>query len=160
MDVVGAAAFLWDDVVDGEVSVGEHGEATVAAAFLLSEEGAFVLVGVVWGDVAEVGAVGDVGAVCALVEESEFVVEACFDEVGGSGGDVDADPLAAEVFCGDAGGGASAEWVEDEVVFVGGGGDDAFEEFEGFLGWVFGLFLGLRIHGRDVNQDVGNCFSQ
>ena len=36
---------------------------------------------------------------------------------------------------GDAGGGATAEGIEDDVIGVGGSGDDALEEGEGFSGW-------------------------
>jgi hypothetical protein len=41
-------------------------------------------------------------------------------------GDVDADPLPPELLRGVNGSAAAAEGVEDDVAFVGGGGDDAF----------------------------------
>ena len=61
VEVVGAAFGLEDDVVDGEVLEGEGDAATVAEALLLAEGG--VLVGLVVGELADIGALGDVFAV-------------------------------------------------------------------------------------------------
>src|SRR2546425_9483614 len=50
------------------------------------------------------------------------------------GGEFAAESVAAETKCREQRGAAAGEGVEDEVVFVGGGEEDAFEEGEGFLG--------------------------
>ncbi len=46
------------------------------------------------------------------------------------------DPLAAQLLRHRGGGAGAAEEVGDEIAFVGGGFDDAFEQGFGFLGWV------------------------
>ena len=73
----------------------------------------------------DVGAGGDV----AVVEQAAHgLLEAHFDQLDGLGGYVDTDPLAAQIVGGDAGGGAAAEGVEDDVALVAAGLDDALEQ--------------------------------
>ena len=62
-------------MVDGEVLEGKRLAAAIAEALLLAEEMMLVLSGVVGREIAEVGALRDVGAVDAVVEESQFVLE-------------------------------------------------------------------------------------
>ncbi len=54
--------------------------------------------------------------------------------------------MAAEVECGEERGAAAGEGVEDEVAFVGGGEEDAFEKSDGLLRGVLAEFFlpGLR----------------
>ena len=93
----------------------------MAFALRLAEEG--VLLGLVVGDGPQVGAQRDVGAVGDDEgKQAELVAEAVVDLDQGVGGDVDAGPLTARLFRGDAGGGAAAEGVKDHVVLVSGSG--------------------------------------
>ena len=61
-------------MIDGEVAVGEGGQAAVALAFLLPEEVAAVGVDIRGRNIAEVGALRNVGAVRAFVEEAELLL--------------------------------------------------------------------------------------
>ena len=61
--------------------------------------------------------------------------------------EIDADDLARKAKGGDGGGAGAEERVEDEVTFVGGGEEDAFEESDGFLRGVFTKNL-LFFRGR------------
>ena len=64
-----------DDVVDGEVAEGEHYFAASAKAFLFAEQG--VLVGLVAGQLAQVGAAGNVVAVYGLeAEQAQLFLQA------------------------------------------------------------------------------------
>src|SRR5260370_23742074 len=57
------------------------------------------------------------------------------------GGEFAAEGVAAEAECREESGAAAGEGVEDEVAFVGGGEEDAFEEGDGFLGGVLAEFF-------------------
>ena len=112
-EVVGAAVGAGDDVVDLQDAEGELAAAAVAAAFLLAEEDVFVLA--VGDGRVDVGATGNVGAGGdqAVVEElAHGLLQAHVDQFDGFGRDVDANPAAAQVFGGHAGGGAAAEGVQ------------------------------------------------
>ena len=61
--------------------------------------------------------------------------------VDGEAPQVAGDPAAVQLLGHGRGGAAAAEAVEDEVVFVGGGSNDAFEEGFGFLGGVAESFI-------------------
>ena len=52
--------------------------------------------------------------------------------VDGIGGDVDAGPAAAQLFCGYAGGGAAAEGIQDYIALVAAGLHDALHKANGF----------------------------
>ena len=56
-------------------------------------------------------------------------------------GDVNAGPPAAQFLGGDEGGGATAEGVQDYVVLVAAGFDDALEEGKRLLGGIAETFL-------------------
>src|SRR5260370_20287589 len=57
------------------------------------------------------------------------------------GGEFAAEGVATEAKRGERGGAAAGERIEDEVAFVGGGEEDAFEEGDGFLGGVLAEFF-------------------
>ncbi len=56
-------------------------------------------------------------------------------------GNVDADPLPVQLLRRMNGRAAPAERIEDDIAGVGGSGDDAFEECDGFLGGVAEAFF-------------------
>jgi len=95
----------------------------------------------------------------------------------------DTDEVAMQSNAGDGGCSAAKEWVEDEVAGVCRGEDAAFDQGNGFLGWVFAecfffisgsahcphafhLFAGDGFHGTVVENVFGffvfggpqNCF--
>ena len=114
--MVGAAATAGDYVVNLEYPEGEFGPAAVAAALLSSEQNVLVLAVVDGGvNVRAAGDVGSGGYKLGVEEVAHEFLEAYVDEFDGLWGDVYADPLASELFGGDAGGGASAERVEYDV---------------------------------------------
>ena len=142
--MVGAAARAGNAVVDLEQLEREVALAAVAEALLLSEQDVLVLA--VGNGRLDVGAARDViaGGDVAVVEQAAHgLLETHVDQLDGLGGDVDADPLAAQPVGGDAGGGAAAEGVEDDVALLAAGLDDSFEEGQGFLGWVADALLSL-----------------
>ena len=71
----------------------------------------------------------------------ESIVEPRFDQPDGQMSDVDADPLPIHLLRRVNGGAAAAKLVEDNVAFVGGGGEDAFHECDRFLGGVAKAFF-------------------
>ena len=126
--MVSAAPRLRDDVIDLEDSERELRPAAVADALLLAEQDVLVLA--VGNGRLDVRAARDVcaGGDVAVVEQATHgLLEAHVDQLDGLRGDVDADPFAAQLVGGDAGGGAAAEGVEDYVALVAAGLDDAFE---------------------------------
>ena len=66
----------------------------------------------------------------------EHVGQALAHQADGQVGDVDPDPLAAQLLGGGNGSPAAAEGVEHHVAGVGAGLDDAFQEGEGLLGRI------------------------
>lgn len=70
------------------------------------------------------------------------VAQALGHDAAGGGGDVDADPLSAEVLGGDEGRAAAAEGVKDDVVGVGAEVENSFEEGERLLRWIAEGFVG------------------
>jgi len=56
--------------------------------------------------------------------------------VDGKAAQITGDPAAAQLFGHGSGGAGATEAIEDEITFVGGGADDAFQEGFGFLGRV------------------------
>ena len=75
--------------------------------------------------------------------------EAAEGEIDGVDVEFAAVGLATEAQRGDEGCAATEEWVEDEVAFVGGGEEDAFEEGDGLLGGVFAVALFGFVRGED-----------
>jgi hypothetical protein len=86
----------------------------------------------------------------------EGIAQAFFDQPDGQMGDVDADPLAAQLLGGVDGGAAAAERVEHHVAGVGRGGEDAFEQGDGFLGGVAEAFLGFGGKRPNVGPGVAH----
>ena len=126
--MVSAAPRLRDDVIDLEDSEQELRPAAVAEALLLAEEDVLVLA--VGNGRLDVRAARDVGAggdVAVMKQTAHGLLEARVDQLDGFRGDVYADPLAAQLVGGDAGGGAATEGVEDYVALVAAGLDDAFQ---------------------------------
>lgn len=74
--------------------------------------------------------------------ESE-VVEALEGDGDVGGINFDGAAVAFGVVACDEGGSAAAEWVEDDVMSAAGVLDGALDEFDGFHGGVFWVFLGL-----------------
>ena len=60
-------------------------------------------------------------------------------------GDVDADPLPAELLRGMDGGAAAAEGIEHDIALVRRGGDDPLEQGERLLGRIAEAFLGCGL---------------
>lgn len=87
------------------------------------------------------------------------VAEALGHDAASGGGNVDADPLAVEVLGGDKSGAAAAEGVEDDVVGVAAGFNDAVEEGEGFLGWVAEALGGVGRKWRDIGPNSSHRHS-
>ena len=75
----------------------------------------------------------------------EGVAQPAPDQVDGDMGNVDADPPPVEFFGGMDGGAAAAERVEHQVAGVGGGGNDALQQGDGFLGGVTEFLLGTNL---------------
>ena len=69
------------------------------------------------------------------------VLKAALDEMVWEMRDIDADPAAVQFLRGMDGGAAAAKRIENEIAFVRGGGDDAFEQGERLLGGVAEAFL-------------------
>ena len=116
-------------MVDLEQLEREVALAAVAEALLLAEEDVLVLA--VGNGRLDVRAPGDVraGSDVAVVEQAAHgLLEAHVDQLDGLRGYVYTDPLAAQIVGGDAGGGAAAEGVEDDVALVAAGLDDALEQ--------------------------------
>ena len=86
----------------------------------------------------------------------EGVAQPAPDQVDGDMGNVDADPPPVEFFGGMDGGAAAAKRVEHQVAGVGGGGNDALQQGDGFLGGVAEAFLGRLIDAVDVNPDIAH----
>ena len=127
--MVSASPRLRYDVIDLEDSERELRPAAVAEALLLAEQDVLVLaVGNGSLDVRAPGDVGTGGEVAVVEQAAHGLLEAHVDQLDGFRGYVDADPLAAQLVGGDAGGGAAAEGVENDVALVAAGLDDAFEE--------------------------------
>ncbi len=76
--------------------------------------------------------------------------QAPLDEMNGEMGDVDTDPTAVQFLRGMDRGAAAAERVKDEITFVGGSGDDPFEQREGFLGGIAEAFRVTRAEPAHV----------
>ena len=153
--MVSAAPRLRDDVIDLEDSERELRPAAVAEALLLAEQDVLVLA--VGNEGVYVRAPGNVraGGDVAVVEQAAHgLLEAHVDQLDGFRGYVDAYPLAAQLVGGDAGGGAAAEGVENDVALIAAGLDDAFEQGQGFLGWVADTFVSLRVNRRNVDPYV------
>ncbi|MDE0670594.1 MAG: hypothetical protein OXH72_02455 [Caldilineaceae bacterium] len=106
--------------------------ASRAVALLLTVERLFV--SVVWRQLAEVRAFGNVGMVRAAIEQPKL---------GRLLADVDADPLTTKLFGRNAGCRAAAEGIRHHVAFVGNSLDDVVEQRKGFLGRVASAFLGI-----------------
>lgn len=64
----------------------------------------------------------------------EGITKAGLDQSNREMGDIDADPLPAELLGSLDGRAAAAEGIEDDVAFVAAGFDDAFKQGDGFLG--------------------------
>jgi hypothetical protein len=79
------------------------------------------------------------------LESGKGVFQTPLDEMNGEMGDVDADLAAGEFLRGMDGRAAAAKGIENEIAFVGGCGDNAFEQGAGFLGRIAEAFLRLRI---------------
>ena len=127
--MVGAAPGLGDSVVNLVQLEWEVSPAPGAQPFLLTEQDVLVLaVGNGSLDVCASGDVGAGGDVAVVEQAAHGLLEAHVDQLDGFRGYVDADPLAAQLVGGDAGGGAAAEGVENDVALVAAGLDDAFEE--------------------------------
>ena len=127
--MVRAAARPGHSVVNLEQLEREIAFAAVAQPLLLAEQDMLVLAvgnGRLDGSTPrDVRAGGDV----AVMEQAAHgLLEAHVDQFDGFRGNVYAEPLAAKLVGGDAGGGAAAEGVEYHVALVAAGLDDALEE--------------------------------
>ena len=126
--MVRAAPRLRDEVIDLEDSERELRPAAVAQPLLLAEENVLVLaVGNRRLDVRAAQDVGAGGDVAVVEQAAHGLLKAHVDQLDGLRGYVYTDPLAAQIVGGDAGGGAAAEGVEDDVALVAAGLDDALE---------------------------------
>ena len=153
--------------VEGGEALGLFG--AVGAQDQVEEGGFLFLQLLLLFGLAQVGVDADVvlALVLAQVEDFEGAVVLAFglqlplhaDQplAGGVDGElaqVGDDPLAAQFFGHGGRGAGAAEEVGDEVAFVGGGFDDAFEQGFGFLGGVVESSLRLELIGADIVPDV------
>lgn len=112
------------------------------------------LVGVRLG---ELGGVFDRGGLADDVEvrvRLEGFDQAALHDGDRDVGDVDADPLPAELLRGDHGGAAAAEGVEHHVAGVGGRLDDALEEGGWFLGGITETLGGLGTYWLNIIPNI------
>ena len=86
--------------------------------------------------------------------DRNFADQARLHEIDGLSREVDSDPPPPELFCSDAGRGASAERVQHHVAFVTRRPDDAFQQRERLLRRVARSFPVLRRQGRNVGDNV------
>ena len=129
LDIVLATDALGNDVVDLEDTEWELAAASVAPTLLLAEQDVLVLA--VRHRRVDVSAPGYVGAGRnePVVEQvTHGLLQAHVDQLDGLGRDVDADPAPVQVLGSDAGGGATAERVQHDVVFVRRRLDDPIQE--------------------------------
>jgi hypothetical protein len=82
------------------------------------------------------------------------VAQPILDERGGQLGDVDADPLAAQLLGGVNRRAAAAEWVKDEIAGIAAGAEDALKKDDGFLCGVAEAFRSRRGKGRNVRPNI------
>ena len=80
----------------------------------------------------------------------ESLAHALFNQANGKMGDINADPLPPQLLRGVNGSTAASEGIEHHMAFIGGGGDNAFEQRKGFLGGVAEAFLGLGVQGSNI----------
>ena len=109
----------------------------------------------VMGDRPQVGAPGKIGAVDdAEGKQAQFVPQAIPHLHQGVGRDVNAGPLAAQLFGGDAGGGAAAEGIQYQIAGIAGGVDNPFQQGQRLLRGIVSVFLGVELHRGNVGKDV------
>lgn len=100
----------------------------------------------------------DVGGRATHVEgdAGEGVLQAPLDQAHRQVRDVDADPAAVQLLRRMHRGATAAEGVEHDIAFVAAGGDDAFEQGDGFLGGVAEAFVAGRVDLVDVISNVAH----
>src|SRR5580704_3482285 len=77
------------------------------------------------------------------LESGKGVFQTPLNQVNGEMSDIDADPATVQLLRGVDGGAAAAERIENQIAFVGGGGNDAFKQREGLLGRVAEVLMSL-----------------
>ena len=78
------------------------------------------------------------------LDSGKRVFQTPLDKMNSEMRNVDADPATVQFLRGMDGGAAAAKGIENEIAFVGGGGDDAFEQRERFLGGIAEVFASRR----------------
>ena len=87
------------------------------------------------------------------------ILQTFLDQRNGEMRDVDADPLPVQFMRRMHRGAAAAERIEHHVARVGRGGENTFEQGDGFLRGIAEAFLSLGLHRNNVCPDISNWVS-